>query len=141
MPFLILYREYFSIIIAVLFFYLILISFRFILFYTFHYFTPLFYQKLTICKKIQGYPVVSCCGKNRCETTCFNIKKTNTFQSFATKHIDKINHHFHCDRSALFNFCLVSLLSWIVKLRILRRIKENLVAFLKKNLSFPAKTL
>ena len=47
----------------------------------------------------------SCCGKSRCKT-CFNIKETNTFQSFATKKIYKINHHFHCDSK-----CIVYLLS------------------------------
>ena len=38
----------------------------------------------------------SCCGKCRCETY-FNIKETNTFQSFVTIKVYKINHHFHCD--------------------------------------------
>ena len=38
----------------------------------------------------------SCCGKSRCKT-CFNIKESNTFQSFVTKKDYKINHHFHCD--------------------------------------------
>ena len=38
----------------------------------------------------------SCCGKSRCKT-CFNTKKTNTFQSFVTKKLYKTNHHFHCD--------------------------------------------
>ena len=47
----------------------------------------------------------SCCGKSRCET-CFNIKETNTFQSFVTKKVYKINHHFHCDSK-----CIVYLLS------------------------------
>ena len=46
----------------------------------------------------------SCCGKSRCET-CFNIKETNTFQSFVTKKVYKINHHFHCD-----SMCIVYLL-------------------------------
>ena len=36
----------------------------------------------------------SCCENSRCET-CFNIKKRNTFQSFVTKKVYKINHHFH----------------------------------------------
>ena len=47
----------------------------------------------------------TCCGKGRCET-CFNIKETNTFQSFVTKKVYKINHYFHCD-----NKCIVYLLS------------------------------
>ena len=47
----------------------------------------------------------SCCEKSRCET-CFKIKETNTFQSFVTKKIYKINHHFHCDSK-----CIVYLLS------------------------------
>ena len=38
----------------------------------------------------------SYCGKSRCKT-CFNIKETNIFQSFFTKKVYKINHHFHCD--------------------------------------------
>ena len=47
----------------------------------------------------------SCWGKSRCET-CFNRKETSTFQSFVTKKIYKINHHFHCDSK-----CVVYLLS------------------------------
>ena len=47
----------------------------------------------------------TCCGKGRCET-CFNMKETNTFQSFVTKKVYKINHHFHCDSK-----CIVYLLS------------------------------
>ena len=47
----------------------------------------------------------SCCGKSTCET-CFNIKETNTFQSFVTKKVYKVNHHFHCDSK-----CLLYLLS------------------------------
>ena len=47
----------------------------------------------------------SCCGESRCET-CFNIKETNTFQSFVTKKVYEINHHFHCDSK-----CIVYLLS------------------------------
>ena len=38
----------------------------------------------------------SCCGKSSCEI-CFNIQETDTFQSFVTKEVYKINHHFHCD--------------------------------------------
>ena len=45
----------------------------------------------------------SCCGKSRCET-CFNIKETNTFQSFVTKKVYKINHHFHCDSKCIVYF-------------------------------------
>ena len=50
----------------------------------------------------------SCCGKSRCET-CFNVKETNTFQSFVTKKVYKINHHFHCDSK-----CIVYLLYYKV---------------------------
>ena len=51
------------------------------------------------------YPLIrekgsSCCGKSRCET-CFNIQETDTFQSFVTKEVYKINHHFHCDSKCL----------------------------------------
>ena len=42
----------------------------------------------------------SCCGKSRCET-CFNIRETDTFQSFVTKEIYKINNHFHCDSKSV----------------------------------------
>ena len=45
----------------------------------------------------------SCCGKSRCET-CFNIKKTNTFQSFVTEKVYKINHHFHYDNNCIVYF-------------------------------------
>ena len=44
------------------------------------------------------------CGKIMCET-CFNIKETNTFISFVTKKVYKIQHHFHCDSR-----CIVYLL-------------------------------
>ena len=37
-----------------------------------------------------------CCGKNRCETCC-NIKQTDTFESFVTMKVYKINHSFNCD--------------------------------------------
>ena len=42
----------------------------------------------------------TCCGKSRCET-CFNIKETDTFQSFVTKEVYKIYHHFHCDSKCI----------------------------------------
>ena len=56
------------------------------------------------------YPLIrekgsSCCGKSRCET-CFNIQETDTFQSFVTKEVYKINHHFHCDSK-----CVIYLIS------------------------------
>ena len=47
----------------------------------------------------------SCCAESRCET-CLNIKKTNTFQSFVTKKVYKINQYFHCGSK-----CIVYLLS------------------------------
>ena len=47
----------------------------------------------------------SCCGKSSCEAY-FNIKETNTFQSFVTKKVYDINNHFHCDSK-----CIVYLLS------------------------------
>ena len=47
----------------------------------------------------------SCCGKSRCEI-CFNIQETDTIQSFATKEVYKINHHFHCDSK-----CIIYLIS------------------------------
>ena len=56
----------------------------------------------------------SCCGKSRCET-CFNIKKTSTFQSFFTKKVYKINHHFHCDSKCIvyFLYCKVCGLKYV----------------------------
>ena len=47
------------------------------------------------------YPLIrekgsSCCGKSTCETF-FDLPETDTFQSFVTKQVYKINHHFHCD--------------------------------------------
>ena len=56
------------------------------------------------------YPLVRdkgtfCCGKGRCET-CFNIKQTDTFESFVTKKVYKINHSFNCDSK-----CVIFILS------------------------------
>ena len=56
------------------------------------------------------YPLIRekgtyCCGKSRCETCC-NIKQTDTFESFVTKEVFKINHSFNCDSK-----CLIYLLS------------------------------
>ena len=56
------------------------------------------------------YPLIrkrgsSCCGKSRCET-CFNIKETDTSQSFVTNEVYKINHYFHCDSK-----CFIYLIS------------------------------
>ena len=56
------------------------------------------------------YPLVRekgtfCCGKSRCET-CSNVKQTDTFESFVTKNVYKINHSFNCDSK-----CLIYLLS------------------------------
>ena len=61
-----------------------------------------------IRKKV--YPLItekgsSYCVKTRCET-CFNIQETDTFQSFVTKEVYKINHHFHCDSK-----CVIYLIS------------------------------
>ena len=50
----------------------------------------------------------SCCGKSRCET-CFNIQETDTFQSFVTKEVYKINHCFHCDSK-----CVIYVISYKV---------------------------
>ena len=49
--------------------------------------------------------VYSYCGKSRCETFC-NIQGTDNFQSFVTKEVYKINHHFHCDSKCVI--CLIS---------------------------------
>ena len=46
-----------------------------------------------------------CCGKSRCEGS-FNVKETNTFQSYVAKKVYKINHYFICDGK-----CIVYLLS------------------------------
>ena len=51
------------------------------------------------------YPLISekgtfCCGKNRFETCC-NILQTDTFASFVTKKVSKINHSFNCDSKCL----------------------------------------
>ena len=48
------------------------------------------------------------CGKSRCETCC-NIKQTDTFESFVTKRVYKINHSFNCDSK-----CLIYLFSFLV---------------------------
>ena len=40
------------------------------------------------------------------EKWCFNIKETNTFQSFGNKKVYEIHHHFHCDSK-----CIIYLLS------------------------------
>ena len=45
------------------------------------------------------------CGKSRCETCC-NVKQIDTFESFVTKNVYKINHSFNCDSK-----CLIYLLS------------------------------
>ena len=45
------------------------------------------------------------CGKSRCETCC-NVKQIDTFESFMTKNVYKINHSFNCDSK-----CLIYLLS------------------------------
>ena len=45
------------------------------------------------------------CGKSRCETCC-DIKQTDTFESFVTKKLYKINHSFNCDSK-----CLIQLFS------------------------------
>ena len=60
--------------------------------------------------RAEVYPLIrekgsSCCGKSRCET-CFNIQETDTFQSFVTKEVYKINHHFHC-----YSKCIIYLIS------------------------------
>ena len=47
----------------------------------------------------------SCCRKSRCET-CINIQETDTFQSFVTKEVYKINNHFHSDSK-----CVIYLIS------------------------------
>ena len=51
------------------------------------------------------YPLIRekgtfCCGKSRCETCC-NIKQTDTYKSFVTKKVYKINHAFNCDSKCL----------------------------------------
>ena len=56
------------------------------------------------------YPLIrekgySYCGKSRCEIF-FNIQGTDNFQSFVTKEVYKINHHFHCDSKCVI--CLIS---------------------------------
>ena len=61
-----------------------------------------------VCAKV--YPLIIekgslCCGKIRCEN-CFNIKETEIFQSFVTKEVYKINHHFQCDSK-----CVIYLIS------------------------------
>ena len=43
---------------------------------------------------------IFCCGKSRCET-CSNIKQTDTFESFVTKKVYKINHSFNCNVECL----------------------------------------
>ena len=40
------------------------------------------------------------CGKKRCET-CYNVKLIDTFESFVTKNVYKINHSFNCDSKCL----------------------------------------
>ena len=40
------------------------------------------------------------CGKKRCET-CYNVKQIDTFESFVTKNVYKINHSFNCDSKCL----------------------------------------
>ena len=40
------------------------------------------------------------CGKSRCET-CYNIKQTDTFESFVTKKVYKINHSFNWDSQCM----------------------------------------
>ena len=47
----------------------------------------------------------SCCGKSMCEIS-FNIQETGTAQSFVTKEVYKINHHFHCNSK-----CIIYLIS------------------------------
>ena len=51
------------------------------------------------------YPLIRekgtfCCKKSRCETCC-NMKQTDTFESFVTKKVYKINHSFNCDSKCL----------------------------------------
>ena len=51
------------------------------------------------------YPLIRekgtfCCKKSRCETCC-NMKQTDTFESFVTKKVCKINHSFNCDSKCL----------------------------------------
>ena len=70
-----------------------------------------FEQKCIPCIREKGS---SCWGKSRCET-CFNIKETSTFQSFVTKKVYKINHHFHCDSKCIVYllFCKVCGLQYV----------------------------
>ena len=51
------------------------------------------------------YPLIRekgtfCCRKSRCETFC-DAKQTDTFESFVTKKVSKINHSFTCDSKCL----------------------------------------
>ena len=51
------------------------------------------------------YPLIRekstfCCGKSRCETCC-NIKQTDTFESFVTKKVYKMNHSLNFDSKCL----------------------------------------
>ena len=68
----------------------------------------------------------TCCGKGRCET-CFNIKETNTFQSFVTKKVYKINHHFHCDSKCIVYFlsCKVCALQYVGSTVVRFRLRWN----------------
>ena len=55
--------------------------------------------------RVKMYPLVRkkvtfCFGKSRSETCC-NVKQTDTFESFVTKKVYKLNHSFNCDSKCL----------------------------------------
>ena len=67
----------------------------------------------------KAYPLIRekvslCSGKSRCETF-FNIQETDTFQSFVTKEVYRINRHFDWDSKCVIYliYCKVCDLQYV----------------------------